>query len=130
MTEMKEYVFLPYNKNLVELARLNRKNPTAAERVMWTAVLRGRQLADYKFLRQKPIDGYIVDFYCGELALVIEIDGDSHRDKLDDDAERTRLLNAYGLTVLRYTNTQVLQTTAAVRQHLLAYIETASCPLP
>jgi hypothetical protein len=59
-----ESAFLPYNINLTTLARENRKNPTKAESKIWNEVLRMRQFADYKFLRQKPIDNYIVDFYC------------------------------------------------------------------
>src|SRR6266498_3345931 len=91
--------FLPYNKNLVPLARENRKNPTKAELRMWNEVLRMRQFARYKFLRQKPIDNFIVDFYCSELRLVIEIDGDSHADTVEYDEERTKVLERYGLKV-------------------------------
>ena len=100
--------FLPYNKKLTERARENRKNPTKAESKIWNEVLRMRQFADYKFLRQKPIDNYIVDFYCSELRLVIEIDGDSHAETIKYDAERTRVLQSSGLTVVRYTNDDVI----------------------
>ena len=104
-----ESAFLPYNKTLTEHARENRKNPTAAESKIWNEVLRLRQFASYKFLRQKPIDNFIVDFYCSELRLVIEIDGDSHADSVEYDAERTKILEAAGLTVVRYTNDEVLR---------------------
>lgn len=100
---------LPYNKKLTERARENRKNPTSAESKIWNEVLRMRQFADYKFLRQKPIDNYIVDFYCSELRLVIEIDGESHAETVEYDAERTKVLEALGLTVIRYTNDEVLR---------------------
>jgi very-short-patch-repair endonuclease len=110
--------FLHYNKNLTVLARENRKNPTAAEIKMWTEVLRMRQFAHYKFLRQKPIANFIVDFYCSELHLVIEIDGDSHGETNTYDLERTRLLNAHGLTVIRYTNEDVLKNIAGVYDDL------------
>ena len=73
----REYTFLPYNKKLIALARENRKNPNPAEIKIWSEVLRMRQFATLKFLRQKPIDNYIVDFYCSKLRLVIEIDGES-----------------------------------------------------
>ena len=89
---------------------------------MWSVILRRRQLAGFKFLRQKPIDGYIVDFYCAALGLVIEIDGDSHLDKAEYDAERTHILNAYGLHVMRYTNEDVLSNPVGVYQHLLGHI--------
>ncbi|TWJ19047.1 endonuclease domain-containing protein [Geobacter argillaceus] len=103
-----EGLVLPYNKNLTALARENRSNPTKAETKIWHEVLRMRQFANYKFLRQKPIDNYIVDFYCSELRLVIEIDGDSHAGTVEYDAERTKVLEALGLTVVRYTNDEVM----------------------
>ena len=104
----KESGILPYNKKFTERARENRKNPTPAETKIWNEVLRMRQFSDYKFLRQKPIDNYIVDFYCSELQLVIEIDGDSHAETVEYDAERTRILQSLGLTVVRYTNEEVI----------------------
>jgi len=91
--------FLPYTKNHTERARENRKNPTRAESKIWHEVLRMRQFANYKFLRQKPIDNYIVDFYCSELHLVIEIDGDSHAETVEYDAVRTKVLESLGLHV-------------------------------
>jgi very-short-patch-repair endonuclease len=77
-----------------------------------------KQFSNYKFLRQKPIDNYIVDFYCSELRLVIEIDGDSHTASVEYDAERTKLLEAFGLTVIRYTNDEVLRNIAGVYEDL------------
>lgn len=101
--------FLPYNKTLTDRAREHRKNPTKAESKIWNEVLRMRQFAEYKFLRQKPIDNYIVDFYCSELRLVIEIDGDSHAETVEYDAERTKILQTLGLSVVRYTNDDVIR---------------------
>ena len=109
---------LPYNKNLTERARENRKNPTKAESKLWNEVLRMRQFAECKFLRQKPIGNYIVDFYCSELRLVIEIDGDSHAETVEYDAERTRVFQALGLTVARYTNDDVLRNIQGVYDDL------------
>ncbi len=68
---------LEYNKNLKLLARENRKNPTKAELLFWNMIARKERL-NYKFLRQKAIGNYIVDFYCAKLCLAVEIDGDSH----------------------------------------------------
>jgi len=104
-----ESAFLPYNRTLKDRARENRKNPTKAETKIWNEVLRMRQFSDYKFLRQKPIDNYIVDFYCSELRLVIEIDGDSHAETIEYDAERTKVLQSLGLSVVRYTNDDVMR---------------------
>ena len=126
--------FQPYNPALVALARANRSKPTPAEKAMWLTILRRRQLVGFKFLRQKPIDGYIVDFYCAALGLVIEIDGNSHADKAAYDAERTRILNTYGLWVIRYTNDDVLQNPSGVYQTLIEQIQQRLgmdvCPLP
>ncbi len=119
---MKSRCYQPYHDKLVALARVNRKNPTPAEHKMWSEILRRRQLTGFKFLRQKPIDGYIVDFYCAALAVVIEIDGDSHADKAEYDAERTRILNAYDLQVIRYTNDEVLFNPQGVYLHLMEQI--------
>ena len=120
--EGQSVAFLPYNKNLTQLARENRKNPTAAERLIWNKVLCSRQFQQYKFLRQKPIGGYIVDFYCSELQLVIEIDGESHAQQVDYDLERTRFLNGHGLTVIRYTNNEVLQNVSGIFDDLCGFL--------
>jgi len=115
--------FLPYNSKLTELARANRKNPTAAEQKIWNEVLRLCQFADYKFLRQKPIDEFIVDFYCSSLRLVIEIDGDSHAEAVKYDAARTRILSNHGLKLIRYTNNDALHNISGVYDDLVRYID-------
>lgn len=122
--------FIPYKPNLTKLARANRKNPTAAERKIWHEVLRMRQFADYKFLRQKPIGCFIVDFYCSSLHLVIEIDGDDHAESVGYDAERTRILGEYGLTVIRYSNHEVMHNIDGIYEDLVQRIaELATCRL-
>jgi prepilin-type N-terminal cleavage/methylation domain-containing protein len=102
-------VFLPYDKTLVSRARENRKNPTPAETLIWNKVLRHRQFQAYKFLRQKPIGRYIVDFYCAKLHLVIEIDGDSHARQVEYDEARSDYLRGLGLNVIRYGNQDVMR---------------------
>jgi very-short-patch-repair endonuclease len=104
---------LPYNPGLVQRAREMRKNPTAAEKKLWMEYLRNFK---YRVLRQRSIDNYIVDFYCAKLKLVIEVDGDSHFNEEAQayDEQRTRILEGYGLRVLRFTNTEVLQNFEAV----------------
>ena len=98
---------LPYNPKLVQRARELRKNMTKAERKLWYEYLRNFPLRVH---RQRPIDHFIVDFYCPKLKLVIEIDGESHNSKQAQiyDAERTRRLEGYGLKVIRFTNEEVL----------------------
>ena len=66
---------LPYNPQLVERAKELRKIMTLAEKKLWYNYLKTFK---FRFLRQRPIDNFIVDFYCAELKLVIEVDGDSH----------------------------------------------------
>ena len=121
---MKEKIarYLPYNKTLTELARKNRKNPSKAESRMWDDILRMRKFSQHKFLRQKPIAGYIVDFYCSELCLVIEIDGNSHAETFEYDDERTKVLNSLGLFVIRYTNNDVLENIEGVCVDLMNQI--------
>ncbi len=106
--------FLPYDPKLTTLARANRKNPTPAEQKIWYEVLRARQFSAYKFLRQKPIARFIVDFYCASLRWVIEIDGDSHAENPAYDIERTQILQRYGLTVIRYGNHEVMHNISGV----------------
>lgn len=100
--------FLPYDKKLTVLARENRKNPTPAEQKMWREILSRHQFSNYKFTRQKPINNFIVDFYCAELSWAIEIDGDSHAVQIEYDERRTALLQLHGLTIFRYDNRDVL----------------------
>jgi very-short-patch-repair endonuclease len=100
--------YIPYNPALTEKARENRKNPAPAESKLWFEVLQNKRFADLKFTRQKPLDEYIVDFYCAELMLAIEIDGDDHAEQIDYDNRRTSRLNQLGIEVIRYTNRDVL----------------------
>ena len=118
--------FIPYNKKLTALARENRKNPTAAESKMWNEVLRMRHFEKFKFLRQKPIGNYILDFYCAELHLAIEIDGDTHAGTEDYDAARTAALNVRGISVIRYANDEILNNLEGVYDDLVRRVEQIS----
>lgn len=95
-----------YNPKLKALASSLRKHSTLAEVILWQR-LKDRQFHGFDFHRQKPIDEYIVDFYCSKLKLVIEIDGSSHDGKLEKDAERQRRLEGLGLTVLQFLDFEV-----------------------
>ena len=79
---------------------------TPAEKLLWNR-LRNRQLSGFKFRRQHPTDSYILDFYCPEKHLAIEIDGDSHEERLRYDQIRTEFLKKYGYKVIRFSNHQV-----------------------
>jgi very-short-patch-repair endonuclease len=80
-----------------------RKKLTPAEKHLWQ-VLKGRQLAGLKFRRQHPVGRFILDFYCAEYKLVIEVDGEIHKSQVEYDAARTGQLENYGYTVLRFSN--------------------------
>ena len=91
---------------LTNRSRGLRHNATDAEKKLWS-VLRSRQLRGFKFRQQVEIDGYIVDFFCPERRLIIEVDGGQHR--LERDARRTAYLQSQGFTVIRFWNNDVLQ---------------------
>lgn len=98
---------LPYNQKLVAKAKELRKRATIPEQKLWQEYLR---FLKPRFLRQRPIDNFIVDFYCASCRLVIEIDGDIHltEESQEYDLERTKILEGYGLMVVRFTNEQVM----------------------
>ena len=99
---------LDYNKNLKERARILRKNSTRAEIRLWCELLRKKQMLGYRFLRQRPIDMYIVDFFNKDLKLIIEVDGKSHDSKSNSDIERDCKLGEMGYSTLRFTNEEIL----------------------
>jgi len=91
-------------------SRYLRKNQTPAEEMLWSH-LRGKKCNGLKFRRQQVIDGFIVDFFCNSQKLVIEIDGSVH-DSIEHkmlDEERTKVLEAHNLKVIRFTNAEVLE---------------------
>ena len=92
---------------LTHLARNLRQNQTDAELELWWS-LRSRQIEGAKFKRQFPIGPYIVDFVCLKARLVVEVDGSQHALQECEDAIRTKFLEGKGLTVLRFTNLDVL----------------------
>ena len=96
-----------YNPKLKPLARKLRNNSTLSEILLWEEI-KNRKIFGYKFLRQKPIGNYIVDFFCNELKLVIEIDGDSHdNENFEYDIKRQKRLESIGLTMLRFDDLEV-----------------------
>ena len=95
-----------------EFARELRRRQTDAERLLWSR-LRDRRLLGWKFRRQVPLERYIVDFYCHERRLVVELDGGQHLGCVAD-IERDAWLKAQGLQVLRFWNHDVLVRTEGV----------------
>jgi very-short-patch-repair endonuclease len=99
--------WLPYNKDLKEFSRKLRNNSTLGEILLWQR-LRAGSMMNYTFNRQKPLDRYIVDFYCKPLKLVIEIDGAYHfePEQRVKDFKRPQVLEQMGLHFLRFTEQQ------------------------
>ena len=126
---MKKKVIIPYKGNLVEKARQLRNNASFSERLLWKH-LKGKQIAGYDFDRQKPIDKYIVDFFCNELKLVIEIDGITHNDKMNYDFKRQNDLEMFGLNVLRFNALEVVQNTQGVLDEIYCWINENRRPTP
>jgi very-short-patch-repair endonuclease len=104
---------------LLIFAKSMRHSATDAEHLMWK-LLRTKQFMNLKFRRQHVIALYIVDFYCHEIGLVIELDGSQHGtdDGREYDAERTKFLEALDLKVVRYWNHEVLGQTDMVLEDL------------
>ncbi len=113
----------PYNRQLKTNARILRSNMTDAEQHLWQ-LLRRKQLHGVQFYRQKPIQSFIVDFYCPCARLVVELDGSQHATDAHqhDDAKRDAQLAQLGLLVLRFNNRQVLLETPAVLEVISATI--------
>jgi very-short-patch-repair endonuclease len=98
---------LLYNPPLKERAREMRNNSTRGEIKFWCELLRNR-MTGYQFYRQRPIDKYIVDFYCAKLQLVVEVDGTSHIGKEEYDLKREKDLMSHDLKILHYDDLVVL----------------------
>ena len=111
---------------LTERARELRRSSTAAETKIWYW-LRHRYLGGHKFRRQHPIDRYILDFYCPELKLCIEVDGQSHDTDASVlyDATRTRKLAACGVTVVRLRNDHIDEQADGAWSLIVAAVEEA-----
>jgi len=101
--------FLKNNPVLKDRRRELRRNQTDAERAFWAKV-RNKQFFGMKFFRQYSFGSYILDFYCPEKKLVVELDGGQHNQPEDReyDAVRTNYLNAHGVEVVRFWNNEVL----------------------
>jgi adenine-specific DNA-methyltransferase len=96
-------------------ARELRGRMTDAETLLWM-LLRNRRIAGAKFRRQHPVGRYILDFYCDEQKLGIELDGGQHDEAVEYDQQRDDWLRAQGIQVLRFWNNQMLKETEAVME--------------
>jgi very-short-patch-repair endonuclease len=116
---------IPYNKELVMTARELRKAGNKAEIIFWLQV-KNKQILSLDFDRQKVVGNFIVDFFCKNLAVAVEIDGSSHNDKVEYDIERDNFLKSVGLIVIHYTDRDVINNIEGVLEDLkLKLIEIA-----
>ena len=106
MAAVKPKKIIPYNPKLKEIAKKLRNSSTLSEILLWQQ-LKGKQMYGYDFHRQKPLDQYIVDFFCNELSLAIEIDGRSHFHKVGKDLARQQQLESFGIHFLRFSDFDV-----------------------
>ncbi len=111
-----------YNPTLKEKARTLRNNSTIAEVLLWK-FLKNKKMLGYDFYRQKPLDEYIVDFFCNELMLAIEIDGESHFGKEEYDEARQKKLEDLGIRFLRFEDTEVLHNLDKVLKNIENWIK-------
>ena len=114
----------PLDPRLLTYAREMRHEQTDAESKLWH-LLRNRRLAGFKFRRQVPIGGYIVDFYCHEAKLGVELDGGQHNEYLDkdyDDRRSQALAQSDGLRIVRFWNHTMLKDPDVVLESIYEYL--------
>jgi very-short-patch-repair endonuclease len=110
--------------NLIEIARKLRRSETTAEAIFWSR-LRGRRWRKLKFRRQHQIGEFIVDFYCDELRLVIELDGGIHLTSLVSrrDREKEEYLNSIGMNIIRIANSVIVKNVDAALHYVSERID-------
>lgn len=114
----------PYNPKLKLLARKLRNNSTYAEVLLWNQ-LKNKKLKGYDFHRQKPILNYILDFFCHELFLAIEVDGITHDSEIQQAKDKTRQseIEALGIKFLRFDDANIKTQMQGVLSEILSYVE-------
>jgi very-short-patch-repair endonuclease len=113
---------LKYLEQLRWAAKINRHKMTKAESKIWYEFLKNRPM-NYKFTRQKPLDRFILDFYCSELLLVIEIDGGYHLKKQEQDSKRDKFLNCLNIKTIRFKNKEILNELEKVKNEIIKNIQ-------
>jgi very-short-patch-repair endonuclease len=111
------FLHLYNNQNQKERRRELRKNQTEAEKILWQEI-RGRKINNLKFHRQYSIGPYIVDFFCPEIRLVIELDGEQHKDAKEYDIERENFLKNEDIKILRFWNDEVMNDLKSVLEKI------------
>ena len=110
MEELEKTMYFGAKPAIVNKARILRDNMTYFEELLWDK-LKGKQITGLRFRRQHPIDIFIADFYCVRIKLLIEVDGSIHEitEYQEHDQSRSEILNDFGITVIRFTNEQIIE---------------------
>ena len=121
-----------YNKNLKPFANELRKEMTKADACLWKYALRAGMMKGYSFRTQRPVLQYIADFMCLELKLIIEVDGITHHwdETVKKDEQKQNDLEKAGYTVMRFSDTQVLNDIKNVIRHIEIWIDENNFPPP
>ena len=116
-------MFYAASRNTFEMAHALRKNMTDAERILWKR-LKDKSIFKVKFRRQHPVDIFVLDFYCHELNLAIEVDGEIHlsAEVREYDEGRSYELENFGIKILRFTNKQIFENLDEVQTSILMTI--------
>ena len=110
-------------------ARRLRKEQTKAEKIIWEQ-LRKRKFMNFKFRRQHVIEGFVIDFYCSELKLGIEVDGGIHLKRKDYDKLRQEAVESKGISIIRISNQKIAEDKRAIIKKLKEVIEQSPTPSP
>lgn len=113
---------IPYDPKLKQIAKNLRNNSTLSEVLLWQH-LKSKKMKGYDFHRQKPLGNYIVDFFCNDLMLAIEIDGISHDEKIANDKKRQKHLESLGIIFLRFNDLDVKRNIEGVLLEIEKWID-------
>ena len=108
-------------KKLHYISKQLRNIPTTAENLLWQK-LKGKQLCGKKFRRQYPLYSFIADFYCHDKKLIIEVDGEIHKQQQTKDTNRDQILKEYGYTTLRFSNNAISNNIDLVLKTIMQYV--------
>jgi len=106
MRELDKNMYFGAKPDVMDLAKSLRNTMTHYEKLLWEK-LKGKQICGVRFRRQHAISFYIVDFYCHEAMLVVEVDGTVHSFKVDHDDGRSAEMEKFGIKIIRFTNSEV-----------------------
>ena len=106
MNKLDKTMYYGANQAIMEMAKALRKQMTLTESILWNR-LNNKKTLKVRFRRQHPINKFIADFYCHAVRLVVEIDGESHNSRVENDEGRTAKMERFGIKVIRFRNDEV-----------------------